>query len=89
MYLHIGNGMTVKDTKIIGIFDLDNTSVSNVTRDFLKRKEKEKKVSYPDSDLPRSFLVLEGGGESEVKLSRISTVGLKTRMNTPREEAEE
>ncbi len=89
MYLHIGNGQTVKDTKIIGIFDLDTASVSSVTRAFLKEKEKHKKVSYPDSDLPRSFLVLEDKGACEVKLSRISTVGLKTRMNTPFEGTEE
>ncbi len=89
MYLHIGNGQTVRREKIIGIFDLDTASVSAVTRDFLKRKEKEKRVSYPDSDLPRSFLVTEDGEKTEVKLSRISTVGLKTRMNTPYEGAEE
>ncbi len=89
MYLHIGNGKTVNEKKIIGIFDLDTASISSVTRNFLKEKEKEKKVSYPDSDLPRSFLVLEEGGETTVTLSRISTVGLKTRLNTPFEGAEE
>ncbi len=89
MHLHIGNGQTVKKESIIGIFDLDNASVSGVTREFLRKKEKEKKVSYPDSDLPRSFLVCEAGGETSVKLSRISTVGLKTRMNTPYEGLEE
>ncbi len=89
MYLHIGNGQTVNRDKIIGIFDLDTASVSGVTREFLRKKEKEKKVSYPDSDLPRSFLVTEDRGDTEVKLSRISTVGLKTRMNTPYEGAEE
>ncbi len=89
MHLHIGNGQTVNKKKVIGIFDLDTASVSGVTRDFLKRKEKEKKVSYPDSDLPRSFLVIEEGGSTEVKLSRISTVGLKTRMNTLPEGTEE
>ncbi len=89
MNLHIGNGQTVKKNMIIGIFDLDNASVSGVTREFLKRREKEKKVSYPDSDLPRSFLVCEEEGDTTVKLSRISTVGLKTRMNTPYEGLEE
>ncbi len=89
MYLHIGNGQTVNRDKIIGIFDLDTASVSIVTREFLKRKEKEKRVSYPDSDLPRSFLVTAEGETTEVKLSRISTAGLKTRMNTPYEGAEE
>ncbi len=89
MHLHIGNGQTVKRESIIGIFDLDTASVSGVTRDFLKRQEKQKKVSYPDSDLPRSFLVCATEGDTNVKLSRISTVGLKTRMNTPYEGLEE
>ena len=80
MFLHIGNGQSVRKNRVIGVFDLDTVSISNVTRDFLSKGEKENRVSYPGTDLPRSFVLLDDG---EVKLSRISTVGLKTRINTP------
>ena len=41
MYLNIGGDMAVRDTAIIGIFDLDNTSISAKTREFLGSAERE------------------------------------------------
>ena len=41
MYLSIGNDMAVRDRSIIGIFDMDNTSTSKRTREFLAKAEKE------------------------------------------------
>ena len=40
MYLSIGNDLAVRESSIIGIFDLDNTSTSKRTRDFLTKAEK-------------------------------------------------
>jgi hypothetical protein len=80
MFVHIGNGETVPQKEIIGLFDLDTVTVSAQGRDFLTRAEKENRVSYADANLPRSFLLTVDG---KVRLSRISTLGLKTRMNTP------
>ena len=34
MYLHIGNGKSVKREDIIGIFDLDTATVSKITKNF-------------------------------------------------------
>ena len=79
MYLHIGNKKSVKDDKIIGIFDLDTATVSNISKDFINRKQKLGLVEYDNADLPRSFVLYVEDGESRVKLSRISTVGLKLR----------
>ncbi len=86
MILHIGNGKTLQKKQIIGIFDIDAVSNTASGRDFLNKKQKEGRVSYSDSDLPRSFLVCATG---EVYLSRISTPGLKARINTPIHLAEE
>ena len=81
MYLHIGNKKSVKDDKIIGIFDLDTATVSNISKDFINRKQKLGLVEYDNADLPRSFVLYVEDGESRVKLSRISTVGLKLRAD--------
>ena len=35
-YLHIGMNVMVEDRRVIGIFDLDNTSTSKKTREFWK-----------------------------------------------------
>ena len=39
MYLHLGSQMAVRDRAIIGIFDLDNTSSSKITRAFLEQAQ--------------------------------------------------
>lgn len=81
MYLHIGNGVSIKEDKIIGIFDLDTATVSKITKRFINKNEKEGNVEYTDYDLPRSFIVCDGKGECNIKLSRISSVGLKQRLD--------
>ena len=40
MYLHLGAGAVVRTDSIIGVFDLDNTSQSHLTRSYLKEEEK-------------------------------------------------
>ena len=79
MFIHIGNGVSVLKSDVIGIFDLDTATVSKNGKDFINRKEKEGLVEYNDFDLPRSFLLVEEKGKYKVKLSRISTLGLKER----------
>ena len=40
MYLSIGSDMAVRDTSIIGIFHMDNTTTSKRTREFLSQAER-------------------------------------------------
>lgn len=58
-YLHIGQNVMIPNRRIIGIFDLDNTTTSKHTRSFLKNAEDEKVVVDVCDDLPRSFLVCD------------------------------
>ncbi len=58
-YLHIGQNVMLPDRRIIGIFDLDNTSTSKHTRAFLKAAEDESVVVDACDDIPRSFLVCD------------------------------
>lgn len=57
MYIHLGNSALIKTEEIIGIFDLDNTTVSARTRDFLRKAEKDGKIVSTGSELPKSFVV--------------------------------
>ena len=75
MYLHIGNGMNIRKSEIIGIFDLDTATQSKITKKFINKHQKENKIDYDDTDLPRSFILTE----KRIRLSRISTSGLKIR----------
>lgn len=79
MYLHIGNGRSIKKRDIIGIFDLDTATVSGITKKFINANQQKGKVEYNDSDLPRSFVLADGEGGVRVRLSRISSGGLKQR----------
>ena len=81
MYLHIGNGESIKKRDVIGIFDLDTATVSNITKKFISSKEKLGLVEYTDQDLPRSFVLVMDKEKEKIKLSRISTSGLKQRTD--------
>lgn len=58
-FLHIGQNVMVNDRHIIGIFDLDITSQSPRTRQFLNRAEEEGVVLSECEDIPKSFLVCD------------------------------
>lgn len=79
MYLHIGNGVSIKKENIIGIFDLDTATVSKTTKKFISENEKKGSVEYTDFDLPRSFIVCNEKDGFKIRLSRISTAGLSQR----------
>ena len=79
MYLSIGNDMAVRDRSIIGIFDIDNTSTSKRTREFLAHAEKEGQV-VPCDDLPKSFVLTAEYGLDRVYLTSLSSATLEKRM---------
>ena len=58
-YLHIGQNVMLEDKRIIGIFDLDNTSQSKITRTFLNQAEEEGVVLTAIEDIPKSFVVCD------------------------------
>ena len=79
MYLNIGNDMAVRDTSIIGIFDMDNTSTSKRTREFLSRAEQAGSV-IPCDDLPKAYVVTAEYGFERVYLSSLNTATLEKRL---------
>ena len=79
MYLHLGNEIVIKNSDIVGIFDIDNTSVGKATRDFLANAEKNMQVTNVTNELPKSFVVTSGEDGSRVYISQISAQTLKRR----------
>ena len=79
MYINIGNDMSVRDKSIIGIFDMDNTSTSKRTRDFLEKCEAEGQV-IPCDDLPKSFILSTEYGFHRVHLTTLSASTLEKRL---------
>ena len=81
MFLHIGNGKSLRKKNIIGIFDLDTATVTKAGKDFINKSEKKGLVEYDDYDLPRSFVLVDDEKGHKVYLSRISSRGLKVRLD--------
>ena len=79
MYLSIGNDMAVREKSIIGIFDMDNTSTSKRTREFLSKSEKEGNV-VPCDDLPKAFVLTAEYGMERISLTALSAATLEKRL---------
>ena len=79
MYLNIGSDMAVREKSIIGIFDLDNTSVSKRTRNFLTRAEQEGRV-IPCDDLPKSYVLATEYGIDKIYLTGLSSATFEKRI---------
>ena len=87
MYLHLGQGVVVPESDIIGIFDLDNTTNSKITRKFLSEAEKNGQVVSISGDLPNSFIVCGEENtkkEPKIYLSQLSSQTLSKRSETMR-----
>jgi len=80
MYLHIGRNQMLSEKRIIGVFDLEITSQSKITRAFLENAEKEGVVLEVCDDIPKSFLVCDHPYHSQiVYLSELNPSTLQKR----------
>ena len=59
MYLHLGQSSVIRTDSVIGIFDLDNSTVMKSTRDYLNKAQKDGDVVNVSDELPKSFTVTE------------------------------
>lgn len=87
MFLHIGRDMIVKNDDIIGIFDIETTSTSKISREYLTPSP-DKKIVSVTQELPKSFIVCGGGlknknyakNKTKVYVSQISSSTLLKRI---------
>jgi len=84
MYLHLGQNVVVPETAVIGIFDLDNTTGSAITRKFLSRAEKTGSIINISEELPKSFIVCNENNKTEIYLSQLSAQTLLKRSESMR-----
>ena len=77
MFLHAGNNRSIRLKNIIGIFDMDTATVSQDTKRFLKKAEKDGVTEMLVPEIPKSFILTKDG---EVLFSQISTSSLVGRI---------
>ena len=82
MYLHLGQATIVPDREIVGIFDLDNSSYSHLTRKFLEQAQREGRVVNVSDELPKSFVLCQTPDGPKVFISQLSTATLLRRAES-------
>ncbi len=81
MFLHIGGDYVVSIKNIIAIMDLETTTISKDTKEFLKIAEEEGFVMSITDEIPKSFIITEVDKKSKIYLSPISSVTLQKRAS--------
>lgn len=84
MYLHLGQDVVVNTNDVISILDMDNTTVSKITKEFLKGSEEEGFVVNVSEELPKSYVLCERNGRVCVYISPISSSTLLKRAEQSR-----
>ena len=83
MFIHIGQDTVVIDKEIIGIFDMDNTTVMKKTIDYLNNAEKEKSViNFAPFELPKSFIVCQTPKGKRIYISPVSVGTILRRIES-------
>ena len=84
MYIHLGQDTVVKSNDVVGIFDLESTTVSKHTRKFLNNAEKKGEVITVSYELPKSFAVCRKKGEKQrVYISQLAFLDKVTCVCAP------
>lgn len=84
MYLYLGQNVVIRDEEILGIFDLENTTISKHTRKFLNEAQKENVVEAVTLDIPKAFVVTASPRTKKEKrrvyLTQMSPATLRKRV---------
>ncbi|MDO4973194.1 MAG: DUF370 domain-containing protein [Eubacteriales bacterium] len=81
-YLHLGKGTVVNTAGIVGIFDLDITSQSHLTRRFLREAEQKGQIVNAAEDIPKTFVLVREGDMTRVYLSQMAAATLLRRAES-------
>ena len=79
MYIHLGRDYVLNDRDIIGIFNLETTTISPRGREFLNYAQKNGAVVSLSDELPQSYVLSDGGVVDTVYLSELSSAVLRRR----------
>ncbi len=82
MFLHLGSDIVVNMKNVIAVLDMDNTTISKTTKEFLKIAEEEGFVRVVSEDLPKSYIICEIDKKSVVYISPISSATLLKRAES-------
>ena len=80
MFLHLGQDIVIRMKDVVGIFDLETSTISSTTREYLAAAQKAGQVVSISSEMPKSFVLCQDSrGKITVYTSQISTATLLKR----------
>jgi hypothetical protein len=79
MFLHLGEDCVVSKNDIIGIFDIETTTISKSTKEFLKKAEKKKQIITVSYEIPKSFVVCKRKNKQIVYICGVASSTLLKR----------
>ena len=79
MYIHLGRDYVLNDRDIIGIFDLETTTISPRGREFLNYAQKNGAVVSLSDELPQCYVLADGGLVDAVYHSELSSAAMRRR----------
>ena len=83
MFIHIGHDTVIIDKEIIGVFDMENTTVMKKTVDYLNLAEKNGQVkNVAPYELPKSFIVCEEPSGKVIYISPVSVGTILKRIES-------
>ena len=72
MYIHLGRDYVLNDRDIIGIFNMETTTITPRGREFLNYAQKNGAVVSLSDELPQSYVLADGAVVDTVYLSELS-----------------
>ena len=79
MYIHLGRDYVLNDRDIIGIFNLEATTITPRGREFLNYAQKNGAVVSLSDELPQSYVLADGAVVDTVYLSELSPAAMRRR----------
>ena len=80
MFLHVGNNKNIRLKHVIGIFDMDNATLSSIIRKYLSQKQREGLVESAILEIPKSFVLYREKDEYKICFSQLSSSALRGRI---------
>ena len=81
MFVHLGENFIVRQEDVVGIFDIDTSTMKKSTEKLLYDAQEKKKLRTISKEIPRSIVITKNKKDSMVYLSSVSTRTLKQRWN--------
>ena len=78
----------VSESSILGVFDIENTSISKYTKEYLTAAQKNNSVVYVTDDLPKSFVVCREGDKTTVYICQVAPATMLKRAEANETERE-